>query len=139
MCLLLAPTQLQSGPSQGPPVCPQAGFKHQQDHCLRSQIPSPVSMALAWKKGSRLSSGGKLAKEIWDSPALLVSHEMLMVANKVTSFCGEDLHAEKQQSRAVMEGGQTLGFFLPKIHDCLWKQKEGCSVFEDFSESSAVV
>lgn len=41
---------------------------------------------------------------------------------------------QRNSNRAVMEGGQALDFFLPQIHDWFWKGKEGCSVFEGFSE-----
>lgn len=36
-----------------------------------------------------------------------------MGANHLISFCGEDMHTEKQESHAVMEGDQALGIFFP--------------------------
>lgn len=34
----------------------------------------PVSVTVAWTKGSMASSSGQLAKDIWEDLALLLSH-----------------------------------------------------------------
>lgn len=104
-----------------------------QDRYSRSQIAPPVSTTVACKKGSTLSNSGKLVKKIWEPPALLVSHETLTGANNLTSVCGKDVCAEKQQSCCYGRRSSS-GLFLPQIHNWFWKGKEGCSVFEVFSE-----
>lgn len=85
-----------------------------------------------------LSNGVELAKEIWEDPALLFSHRTSMGVNNLTSFCGKTVHAEKQQSRAVMEGGQALGFFFPKSVIVFGRGRRAALCLRVFQKPSAV-
>lgn len=61
-----------------------------------------------------------------------------MGVHNLTSFCGKDVRAEKQQSGAVMEGSQALGFLFPRSTIGFGRGRRAALCLRVFQESSAV-